>query len=204
MLGSFNTRFAQPGDIAGALHARRRGAALVGRLRGQGARPARVGPAPSLHRVQHVPEDHRDLRRPGILVQPRHARDCRDDGERRPAAARQRPAVLPRRNAAWRRHGRVQARNAVDRSECLCEQSQPRARNRSRALCRAGRLGREGDAAAAERVSARQRRHARAGHVCRDGLAEYSKDPEAGRRDQRAARLRLRAAVIATTTAPAS
>ena len=125
MLGSFNTRFAQPGDIAELYMPGAEGPALVGRLRRQGARVAGVGAAPPLQRVPHLPEDHRDLRRAGGLVQPRHDRHCRDDGERRPGAARERPPLLPRWHFAWRRHGRVQPRDTVERSQRAREQSQP-------------------------------------------------------------------------------
>ena len=77
MMGSFNIRFAQPGDIAEMYDPGANGtlwwADYADTVRG---RPA-WGFLHALHRDQHVPEDHGNLRRGGVLVQPRHRRHHR-------------------------------------------------------------------------------------------------------------------------------
>ena len=134
MMGSFNTRFAQPGDIAELYDPGRRRAALVGRLRGQRARPAGVGPAASVHGDEDLPEDHRDLRRTGVLVQPRQRRHCGHDRQGGSAAAGQRPALLPCRHAARRRAGRLHARHAVGDSRTSLANNPNPERETDRAL----------------------------------------------------------------------
>ena len=205
MLGSFNTRFAQPGDIAELYMPGAEGPLWWGdyddNVRG---RPAWG----LLHRcsaTKTCPKITETYGGPEVWYSRGTRRHRRDDGQGRPAAARQRPPLLPRRHArtaaAW---AGSSSGHASDDPERAREQSESRARDRSRALRRAGRLGREGHAAAAERVSARQRRDARAGHLCRDGLAEYSQRAEAGRRRQLGCSTTTTARNIATTTAPAS
>ena len=83
MLGSFNARFAQPGDIAELYDLGAEGPLWWGDYVDSRARPARVGLAPPLHRDEDLSEDHRDLWRAGALVQPRQRRHRRDRPARR-------------------------------------------------------------------------------------------------------------------------
>ena len=134
MMGSFNIRFAQPGDIAELYFPGADGPLwwedYTDTVRG---RPTWG----LLHRCRVTntcPKIMETYGGPEILVQPRIRRHRRHEGHRRPAVAGQRAPLLSRRHHARRRRGRVQPRHGVHQSEPVRGQSQSRSA-RSTARC---------------------------------------------------------------------
>ena len=80
MLGSFNIRgLRSPATLPNSTCLAPKGPLWWGDYEDTVRGLAGVGAAPPLHGVEDLPEDHRDLRRPGVLVQPWHRRHCGDD-----------------------------------------------------------------------------------------------------------------------------
>ena len=77
MMGSFNIRFAQPGDIAELYDPGADGPLWWSDYDRHRARRPAWGLLHRCTRDQHLSEDHGDLRRSGGLVQPRHGRHRR-------------------------------------------------------------------------------------------------------------------------------
>jgi hypothetical protein len=105
---------------ARALPGRQRRAAVVAAASGPGARPARGGHPRSLQRQPHLPQGHRALRLGRGVGAEADARVDRHRCEGRPAAARERAALLhpehePRRRRGRLRHQPARRRPAEDR-----------------------------------------------------------------------------------------
>ena len=189
-----------------ALRARRGRSALVGRLRGSSVRGL---PAWGLlHRCsasKTCPKITETYGGPEFWYSRGTVGIAGTTGKRRPAAARQRPALLPCRDVARRRQRAGSASEHRRRNPNSLANNPNPERDIDRALYVAlVDWVVEADAPAAQRLPARQRRHARGGHVRCDGMAEHPECSRTRRRGQCGARLRLRARRIATTTVPGS
>ena len=168
MMGGFNTRFAEPGEIAELYVPGAEGPLWWGdyedKVRGLPAGVCSIGvrleDCPKITETYGGPEFY--SRGTVEIAGTTGKEDCR---------CWPRPAALPCRTS----HGGGWRFNLGTPSgiELAGEQSESRARHRPRSVCRAGRLGGQRDAPAAQCLPARQRRHARAGHVRRDGMAEH-------------------------------
>ena len=174
MMGSFNIRFAKPGDIAELYDPGADGplwwSDYTDTVRGHPAWGL-------LHRCNMTNTCPKIMETYG--VQPGISRHRRDDRCGRPSGASQCPSLLSRGDGAWRGRWRLEPRHQVNQSEHACQQPQSAKGDKPCALCRTCRLGGERDLASAERLSARERQYAGPGDLRGDGLAEYSGHAEA-------------------------
>ena len=147
MMGGFNTRFAQPGDIAELYEPGAEGPLWWSDYEDS----VRGLPAWGLlHRCtasKTCPKITETYGGPEIWYSRGTRRDRRDDRQGRSAAARTTSAAttMPGRRTAAARAASTLGTPSGE-PELTGEQSESRARDRSRAVCRAGRLGGQGDA----------------------------------------------------------
>ena len=177
---------------------RRRG--LVDALRRRGARPEGRGPARSLHGDEDVSEGDRSVRLGGVLGPAHVARPRRHRRQARPAAPRQRPALLLSGDHARRRARRVPRRRRACGRLALhaARQSEPGGGSDAGADAGPGGVGDEGHAAAGEPLPDAGERRPRPRHARRDrppghpGPAVQRPDPQSGRPLRLRRRLRRR------------
>ena len=140
MMGSFNIRFAQPGDIAELYVPGADGPLWWGDYDDTVRGRAGVGLLHRCTRDQHLPEDHGNLRRPGDLVQPRHGRHRGTTGKEDLPL----PANVRRYYHAGTTHGGGAAASSSARrrpTRTLAGNPNPQTRHQSRALRRAWSTG---------------------------------------------------------------